>query len=501
MTEDARPVRRRAARVGRIQLKYDAAQTTPSNARHWANADGLSPIESNSEPIRQLLRNRARYEIANDTIAQGIIDTLVDDTIGTGPRLQITSDEGFEDIDELVEHKFREWARKNKLSEKSRLLRRTKVATGEAFAVLARAQGSTRRAATIFNEPEVEIGIQLVEADQVATPDLFLGTDKVSGIEFDQYGNPTWYHILHEHPGSGSVLGATDYDRVPADMVVHWFKKNRPGDARGIPEITPALELFALRRRYTLATCEAAEHIANIAGMMQTDAPADGEAIEGGSEEDDTAFDTVDFARGQIMTLPFGWKYVQADPKQPTATFVQFQHELIGQIARCLNMPFNIAAGNSSSYNYASGRLDHQTYRKTIEVERSSMIDTVLDPIFDAWFAEASRTPNYLPQKARTETYRRALRTRWFFDGAGHVDPVKEAQGQAIRIANGTTTLAIESATQGHDWRDIAKQRAKEAKFYADLGLPLPGATETASQGSEESEDQEDQATRSEGTR
>jgi hypothetical protein len=31
--------------------------------------------------------------------------------------------------------------------------------------------------------------------------------------------------------------------------------------------------------------------------------------------------------------------------------------------------PFNVAAGNSSGYNYASGRLDHQTYFKAIRVD------------------------------------------------------------------------------------------------------------------------------------
>jgi hypothetical protein len=36
-------------------------------------------------------------------------------------------------------------------------------------------------------------------------------------------------------------------------------------------------------------------------------------------------------------------------------------------------MPFNVAAGNSSGYNYASGRLDHQTYFKAIRVEQAQL--------------------------------------------------------------------------------------------------------------------------------
>ena len=48
--------------------------------------------------------------------------------------------------------------------------------------------------------------------------------------------------------------------------------------------------------------------------------------------------------------------------QKPSTTYAEFKKELLNEIARCLNMPFNVAAGNSSGYNYASGRLDHQTY-------------------------------------------------------------------------------------------------------------------------------------------
>jgi capsid protein len=55
----------------------------------------------------------------------------------------------------------------------------------------------------------------------------------------------------------------------------------------------------------------------------------------------------------------------------PATTYAEFKKEVLNEIARCLNMPFNVAAGNSSGYNYASGRLDHQTYFKAIRVEQA----------------------------------------------------------------------------------------------------------------------------------
>ena len=51
-------------------------------------------------------------------------------------------------------------------------------------------------------------------------------------------------------------------DVIDANAVIHWFRADRPGQHRGVPEITPALPLFAQLRRYTLAVLGAAGLVA-----------------------------------------------------------------------------------------------------------------------------------------------------------------------------------------------------------------------------------------------
>ncbi len=76
-----------------LRGRYDAATTDHDNRRHWANADGLSANAANTPEVRRVLRNRSRYEVANNSYAKGICLTLANDVIGTGPRLQmLTSD-------------------------------------------------------------------------------------------------------------------------------------------------------------------------------------------------------------------------------------------------------------------------------------------------------------------------------------------------------------------------------------------------------------------------
>jgi len=134
-------------------------------------------------------------------------------------------------------------------------------------------------------------------------------------------------------------------------------------------------------------------------------------------------------------------------------------------------MPYNIAAGNSSGYNYASGRLDHQTYFKSIRVDQDFTASRVLDRVLVAWLREyAVITRNF-------DLLRAPPLHQWFWDGFEHVDPAKEAKAQATRLKNHTTTLAHEYARQGKDWEMALRQRAKEMLLMNELGLSTSDAT------------------------
>ena len=439
-----------------VRARYDAAQTTPDNMRHWAAADALSANTANSPIVRKTLRIRSRYEVANNTYAQGIVLTLANDTVGTGPRLQVRSDDAT--VSRTIEREWTAWAKAGRLADLLRTMRVAKAKDGEAFAMLAR--GGARPGA-------VNLALRLLEADQVATPDLTWAPNAVDGIELDAYGDPAIYHVLKEHPGDG-CLAAGEYERVAAAAMLHYFRVDRPGQYRGIPEITSALPLFAQLRRYTSAVLGAAETAADFAAVLFTDAPPDGAA-------DLDPLDHVRLEKRMATTLPAGWKLGQMDAKQPTTTYREFKAEVLNEIARCLNMPFNVAACNSSSYNYASGRLDHQTYFRSIQVEQSQLERVVLAPLFRAWLHEARLAIPALRDVPVDITI------EWMWDGREHVDPAKEANAQATRLASHTTTLAAEYARAGKDWEAELRQRARELALMRELGLTdqqaLPAAT------------------------
>jgi lambda family phage portal protein len=435
-----------------VRARYDAAATSDENRRHWANADALSANAANNAEVRRVLRTRARYETANNSYARGIVLTLANDVVGTGPRLQLLTADA--EANRTIERQFMLWAKATRLADKLRTMRAARATDGEAFAILTVNPSLTTA---------VQLDLRLIEADQVCSPDLAAQeANNIDGIVLDDAGNPVEYHVLRRHPGEVAFGIQREFDRVPASVVIHWFRADRPGQARGIPDVMPALPLFAQLRRFTLAVLAAAETAADFAGILYTDAPANGEA--------DAAepFEPIELEKRALVTMPGGWRMDQMKAEQPSTTYGEFKREILNEIARCLNMPANVARADSSGYNYASGRLDHQTYFKSIRVEQSHLECVVLDRVLSAWLDEAVLIPGLIPSGLPPFT---TWDHQWFWDGREHVDPSKEASAQATRLANHTATLAEEYARRGLDWEEQLRQRAKEVALMTELGL------------------------------
>lgn len=448
--------RESAAPANTVTARYDAAQTTPSNQRHWAQADWWSPDAALHPGIRRTLRVRARYEAANNSYLAGMLQTLATDLVGCGPRLQlILPDVSPEDARvRQIEHAVHEWGRSIDLANKLRIMRIARAVDGEAFAIK---QTNPRLA-----DGGVQLDLKLVEADQVANPLWLLELGQVDGIKLDEAGNIVEWHILKHHPGSLTWAGNVG-DWVSADRVLHWANRTRPGQHRGVGEIVPALELFAMLRRYTLATVTAAETAADFAALIHTNLPAS----DGGAASL-PQWDTMPIVRGMAMSLPDGWDATQMRPEHPTTTYSEFEKRLLNQIARCLNLPYIVAALDSSQASYSSMRGDYLVYRKTVTCLRQDLERNVLDPLLEDWLNEAALIDGLIPDGLPLVA---EWNWRWIWQGWEHVDPTKEADAQTIRLANNTTTLAEECSKVGNDWREVLRQRAAEKALMQELGM------------------------------
>jgi len=430
-----------------MRARFDVLQRTAENRKHWANADNLSPTAAVTPEKRRELRNCSRYEVANNSYARGIVLTLENDTVGDGPRLQMLTDDA--ELNKRIETAWTAWADAAELAAKLRTIVGARVGDGEAFGVI-----TTNMAIA----SAVKVDLKLIEADMISAG-FWSFVDPADGIEYDEFGNPARYRLLREHPGDLAVLNPFEGTWLPARYVLHWYRSDRAGQKRGIPELLPALPLFAQLRRYTLAVLGAAETAADLAVLLKTTMPnIEAETVQYGTE--------MDFEPRTATFLPAGWEAFQPKAEQPPTTYAEFKREILNEIARCLNMPYNIAACDSSDYNYASGRLDHQTYWRSLQVDQGAAERRVLDPMFAEWLIEYAAWQGIPTPVAPVH--------QWFWPGREHVDPEKEANAQDTRLKNLSTNYATEYAKQGRDWETEFRQIAKERELMAELDIEVP---------------------------
>lgn len=421
-----------------LRAKVDAAQTNAANSEHWAMADALSADSAYTLAVRKKVRERARYEVLNNGYARGIVRTHANAVIGTGPRLQVLLDD--DDLSATVEKAWTKWVRKRRLVEKLRAMRMAQTVDGEAFALLG----------TGDDVEGVELDVYPIETDQVTFSygsQLQTLTGNPDGIELDVDGEIIRYHVLRQHPGD--VFRNVPYESEPiaASQMIHLFRAERPGQHRGLSELTPALGLFAILRRYTLATLTSAETAAAVAGILRTNSTAIDPAEVDPWEE-------VAIRHGAMVTLPDGWSMEQFKAENPNTGYESFKRAVLSEIARCLNMPYNVAAADSSGHNYSSGRLDHQVYGKEVSVDQDYYERECLDRIFAAWLDEAVLV-GLLPVEALAA----ADAHEWHWDPLEDIDPQKTASARQTNLSTGMTSYATEYAVDGRDWRtEFAKQ-------------------------------------------
>lgn len=460
-----------------LQASYDIADTNRGNAEHWKHADLLAPDASLRPTVRKRIRSRARYELENNSYAVGILKTLAEDTVGTGPRLQLGLRN--EKFNAGIQKQWKPYANAIDLTSKLQTMRISKARDGEAMARFVQNPAIGH---------EIKLDLQLFECDMLSAP-VFeddLRRDYIDGIHLDRFGNPAFYDILDDHPG------ATYYDANPTaftqysrDQIVHLFRRDRAGQHRGVSEIAPALPLFAQLRRFTLATLDAAERAANVSLALKTDSPVpdDDEYVSEGESEleaeksrygitSEDYFESIGLgdSRDSAAILPHMWELEQIRAEHPTTTYAMFKSELINEIARCVNMPYNVAAATSANSNYASGRLDHEKYHQSIVIERKMLETKVLDRLFGEWILEAAYS-GMLPGRvgdmvraldefywdqgydlhARIEAIAAAIPHTWNWDAFPYANPHQEAQAQMSRLGSGVSHRSLEMSRAGLD--------------------------------------------------
>jgi len=184
-------------------------------------------------------------------------------------------------------------------------------------------------------------------------------------------------------------------------------------------------------------------------GMQDDDAPA---------VEVPDPFDLFPLQHNMVTTLPDGYDIGQTKPEQPINTHDKFVITIVREIARGECVSLNVALGDSSQGNFASGNLDYRIYYKPREIERDELDSLLLDDLLADWIEEASLLKDYLPQPMRSTVFE--VSHSWLWDSNELGDPLKLAAAKATLLKSGLVTIPELYAARNMDWRKAFRAAA-----------------------------------------
>jgi capsid protein len=343
----------------------------------------------------------------------------------------------------------------------------TKLVDGEAIALIHESQ---------LVDHEIQLDLWPIESEQVGNPGAMADTDEIYDGVRHVKGRPLEYYIFDQHPNAygyspiSAAFAGQWYDQT---RIVHCFRQYRIGQLRGATELGPALELAAILRRYTLATLNAAEAAASISLWLETD----GSPEEGPQEYTDGAFTSFPVTRNLVITAPYGWHAKQIQSQHPDQLYETFVRCIVTQMGRSLGLPAALSYGDSSTYNMASGRLDFQTYIRSIDTERAQSLEpSCLEKIFLVWIRYyLSQRSGISPYSIDSAFIRTNYPHRWAYRPINHSDPEKQSAADVQEWEVGLLTDDEFLYRRGIDPETHYKSLARQNERRRALGMRMPG--------------------------
>ncbi len=462
---------------------------------------GYGSADADTLPDLPLLMSRTRDLNRNHGIASSIQQTHADNVIGTGLRLIPTPDY-------RALGKTKEWA-----NEWSRIA--ASVWRSHADTVQIDAAGTSNFAGLCTLAFRGAMGngdglalplwiprqgsrfstrIQMIESDRLSNPLGQPDTEKLrGGIEIDGYGYPQAYWIRKQHPGDIMLSWINpnlwDWERVPAETawgrkrVLHLHDKDRTGQTRGKPILSPILTQFKMLDHYQRTELQAAIVNAMIAAFIQT--PLDSASLVEmlGGDASSQAYKDFLANRGEnvaplkggaIVPLQPGDTLAPFLPGRPNAAFGPFTENILRHIGTAVGLPYELLLKDFSKTNYSSARAALLEAWRFFNGRRKWIADYFATPIYELVLEEAINA-GMIEAPDFYENRWAYCGCRWIGPGRGWVDPVKEATAAQLRIDGYVSTLERECAEQGLDWEEVLEQRAVEQARMEELRL-VPSA-------------------------
>lgn len=480
----------------------------------WTHSGGShrEDIEEHVDTLRK--RSRDLY-CGGSNLATGAIKRLRTNTVGTGLHLKSTLNEEVLGItteearalEEKIEREFSHWTnstncdieRIDNFYQLQQLTLLNVLLSGDCFVLMP----TTERKGSIY-----DLRICLIEADRVSTPDMkTIDPLFCEGVEKNEVGEVVAYHISKFHPLSFADRQPREWVKVQAfgektgrRNILQIMNRERIGQVRGVPFLSPVVETIKQLGRYTEAEVLAAVINGLFTVFIEKEGASDeapfGEAVPEELQVDRGDEGSIELAPGAVIDLGEGEKANMVNPGRPNPNFDPFVMAVIKQIGAALEIPYEILIMAFSS-NYSASRAAILEFFKVVKMYRSWFVNDFCQPIYEEWLSEAVAkgrisAPGFFYDPIVKDAYCSA---EWNGPSAGQLDPKKEVEAAELRVQSGFSTRERETTElTGTDFYKNVKQRKREEELMQEVkgNADISKKADTATMGDKESDTDND---------
>jgi lambda family phage portal protein len=473
--------RRRNRMILAVTGGYEGARRDKRGLTTYNPMGGSADADINFD--LDILRNRTRDLNRNNPIGGGAIHTVTTNVVGTGLRLNAHIDRGVlnmtedqaKEMEQKIERGFRVFEKECDLERTQSffglqsLAFRSTLESGDAIVLMP----FLRRAGDAFG-----LKLQVIEGDRLCNPNTTMDTATIrGGVEIDPYGAPVRYHILNMHPGeivtTGMIRKWEPYAAFSPSgrrQVLHLYRKERPGQHRGVPYLAPVIEILKQLGRYTEAEVMAAVVQGMFTVFTHTES---GQGMDVGMPDASTSSSTdkneeVKMGYGAVIDMGMSDKIDFANPGRPNTAFDPFVQAILRQVGMALELPYEVLVKHfTASYSAARAAI-LEAWSFYLE-RRAWLVQMFCRPVYEAWMTEAiARGYLYAPGFNTDPIIRQAyLSSEWIGAGMKQIDPVKEVAAAQGRIDLKLTTRPEEcQALTGTDWEGKLPQIKRETEMF-----------------------------------
>ncbi|QCU54401.1 phage portal protein [Burkholderia pseudomallei] len=465
---------------------YESASTTGARAKSWrASSAGPNAAAAQNLP---LLRSRARDAIRNDPWAKTAIARLVSNTIGNG--IQAHPQHPNEAVRKMQKQL---WEDSCEEIDADDLFDMAGVQTLAARAFFSDGEVLVRRQ---FRSPSegltVPMQIRLLEGDLLPMEKNEIvpgGGEIVNGVEFNAEGRRVAYHLLRRHPGEYGRAATANMQtvRVPADEITHVFLALRPGQVRGVPELSTVLLRLKSLDNFDDAVLFRQE-VSNLFAGFITKPPAEpglmGDPVTGAAMEYDVdGFSpVVSLEPGSMQELAPGEDVKFAEPPGAGTDYGPFMRQQLMAAAASVGMPYEVMTGDLRDVSDRVLRVILNEFRRSIEqIQWNVFIHQFCRKVW-RWWVDACALSGAMPMADYYRRRRDYLRVRWVPQGWPYIHPVQDVTAKRMEIRSGLASRTGAVLARGDDPEQVDQENADDLARERRLGIrydtldPVDGA-------------------------